>query len=131
MLRFREWFVIAEFVGLWRAGMVRVLWRTKTQDLAVRAVARPCPERQNNSDRSAQTTQRGVGRHDGQTTGNIPPIPEVHPNGTCFCGCGETTRPGKFFVITHDRRAEARVIRERFGDIATFVVWAERYLPKR
>ena len=49
MLRFREWFVIAEFVGLWRAGMVRVLWRTKTQDLAVRAVARPCPERQNNS----------------------------------------------------------------------------------
>lgn len=30
----------------------------------------------------------------------------------------------------HDRRAEARVIRETFGDIATFVVWAERYLPK-
>jgi hypothetical protein len=65
-----------------------------------------------------------------ETTGNIPPIPVVHPNGTCFCGCGETPRRGKFFIVTHDRRAEARVIRERFGDIATFVVWAERYLPK-
>jgi hypothetical protein len=42
-----------------------------------------------------------------------------------LCGCGETPGRGKFFVITHHRRAEARVIRERFGDIATFVVWAE------
>lgn len=65
-----------------------------------------------------------------ETTGNIPAIPVVHPNGTRFCDCGETTRPGKFFVITHDRRAEARVIRGGFGNIATFVVWAERYLPK-
>ena len=44
--------------------------------------------------------------------------------------CVKKTRPGKFFVIAHDRRAEARVTCERFGDIATFVVWAERHLPK-
>ena len=61
--------------------------------------------------------------------GNIPEIPAVQPNGRCFCGCGETPKPGKFFVITHDRRAEARAIRERFGNIANFVVWAETNLP--
>lgn len=60
----------------------------------------------------------------------IPGLPVVHPNGRCFCGCDEIPKPGKFFVITHDRRAEARVIRERFGNIATFVVWAEANLPK-
>jgi hypothetical protein len=29
---------------------------------------------------------------------NIPPIPEVHPNGSCYCECGETLKRGKFFV---------------------------------
>jgi hypothetical protein len=61
---------------------------------------------------------------------NIPPVPASEPDGTCFCGCGETPSPGKFFVITHDRKAEARVIRERFGNIATFVSWAETHIPK-
>jgi hypothetical protein len=65
-----------------------------------------------------------------ETIGNIPPIPLVHPNGSCYCGCGETPARGKFFVVTHDRRAESRVIRERFGDIATFVSWAETHLPR-
>ena len=65
-----------------------------------------------------------------EPTRSLPPIPKVHPSGTCFCGCGETPKRGKFFVQTHDRKAEARVIRERFGDIATFVVWAESHLPK-
>lgn len=60
----------------------------------------------------------------------IPPIPVVHPNGSCYCGCGETPKRGKFFVVTHDRSAESRVIRERFGDIATFVSWAEEHLPR-
>ena len=27
--------------------------------------------------------------------GNIPAIPVVRPNGRCYCGCGETTKPGK------------------------------------
>ena len=64
------------------------------------------------------------------TVGNIPAIPTVYPNGKCYCGCGETPKRGKFFVVTHDRRAEARVIRERFGDIASFVSWAEAHLPR-
>jgi hypothetical protein len=64
------------------------------------------------------------------TIGNIPAIPTVYPNGKCYCGCDETPKRGKFFVVTHDRRAEARAIRERFGDIATFVSWAETHLPK-
>ena len=43
------------------------------------------------------------------------------PTGFCFCGCGEVTAPGKHFVITHDRKAETRVIREHYGSIAAFV----------
>ena len=35
-----------------------------------------------------------------------------------YCGCDETPKRGTFFAVTHDRRAEARAIRERFGDIA-------------
>jgi hypothetical protein len=66
----------------------------------------------------------------GEPSSNIPPIPDSEPNGTCYCGCGGTPKPGKFFVITHDRKAEARVIRERFGNIATFVEWAETHIPK-
>lgn len=64
------------------------------------------------------------------TVGNVPAIPIVHPNGKCYCGGNETPKRGKFFVVTYDRRAEARVIRERFGDIATFVSWAEAHLPR-
>jgi hypothetical protein len=63
------------------------------------------------------------------TTG-IPAIATVYPNGSCYCGCDEIPKRGKFFVVTHDRRAEARAIRERFGDIATFVSWAEANLPR-
>jgi hypothetical protein len=65
-----------------------------------------------------------------ETAGNLPPIPVVRPNGTCFCGCGGTTNPRKFFVQNHDRRAESRVIKERFGSIAAFVVWAEQHVPE-
>lgn len=60
----------------------------------------------------------------------IPESPIVHPNGRCYCGGDEIPKPGKFFVFTHDRPAEARVIHERFGNFATFVVWAETHLPK-
>lgn len=63
-------------------------------------------------------------------TTRFPAVSTVRPNGTCYCGCSETPKAGKFFVVTHDRRAEARVIRERFGDIATFVSWAEANLPR-
>ena len=58
----------------------------------------------------------------------VAETPDVAPTGWCFCGCGEPTKPGKFFVVTHDRKAEARTIRESYGNIAGFVV-AHGYLP--
>lgn len=44
------------------------------------------------------------------------------PTGICLCGCGAATAPGKFFVASHDRRAESQVIKEHYGDIAGFVL---------
>ncbi|BCO62334.1 hypothetical protein MINTM006_22840 [Mycobacterium intracellulare] len=55
-------------------------------------------------------------------SGDIPANPDVRPDGTCYCGCSGTTKASKYFVLTHDRKAEARAIRERFGNIATFAV---------
>jgi hypothetical protein len=52
----------------------------------------------------------------------IAQTPDVEPTGWCFCGCGSPTKPGKFFVISHDRTAEAAIIRERYGNIAGFVL---------
>lgn len=61
---------------------------------------------------------------------NIPEVPIVHPNGSCYCGCGEIPRSGRYFVITYDRKAEECVIKERFGSISAFVAWAEVHRPK-
>jgi hypothetical protein len=65
-----------------------------------------------------------------QSSWNIPEVPNVRPNGRCYCGCDGTPKPGKYFVITHDRKGEARVIRERYGSIANFVLWSEAHLPR-
>lgn len=46
----------------------------------------------------------------------------IKPTGRCFCGCGSEVGEKAFFVPSHDRRAESRVIRERYGNIAGFVV---------
>jgi hypothetical protein len=59
----------------------------------------------------------------------VPRVIGAQPTGRCFCGCHGTPKPGRFFIQTHDRKAESRIIRERFGDIATFVAWAEEHLP--
>ena len=53
---------------------------------------------------------------------------DVTATGQCFCGCGGATKPGRFFVQTHDRVAETAVIREKYGSIAAFVV-AHGYGP--
>lgn len=29
----------------------------------------------------------------------------VRPTGSCFCGCGRETSPGRYFVQGHDRKA--------------------------
>jgi len=46
---------------------------------------------------------------------------DISPTGTCWCGCGEATKPGSFFVVTHDRVAESAVIRMKYGNIAKFL----------
>lgn len=53
---------------------------------------------------------------------------DVAPTGWCFCGCGEVAAPGKFFVVTHDRKAESAIIREKYGSIAGLVV-AHGHIP--
>jgi hypothetical protein len=32
------------------------------------------------------------------------------PTGWCFCGCGSKVQPGKYFIQTHDRTAEATIL---------------------
>lgn len=46
---------------------------------------------------------------------------DPEPVGLCYCGCGSAVGPSKYFVPSHDRKAESRVIRERYGSIAGFV----------
>jgi hypothetical protein len=50
------------------------------------------------------------------------------PTGECWCGCGKEVPVGAFFSPGHDKTAESRVIREVFGDVATFVA-AFGYAP--
>jgi hypothetical protein len=53
----------------------------------------------------------------------------MEPTGKCFCGCGKETSKQAYFVPTHDRRAESKVIKAEYGSIAAFVV-AHGYRPK-
>jgi hypothetical protein len=52
----------------------------------------------------------------------------MEPTGKCFCGCGQETSRQAYFVATHDRRAESKVIKAEYGSIAAFVV-AHGYGP--
>lgn len=49
-------------------------------------------------------------------------IQPAHPRGRCFCGCGDQTAPTKFFANTHDHPALSAVVREVYGDTATFLL---------
>lgn len=50
-------------------------------------------------------------------------VPAVYPTGLCYCGCGTATdAPNKYFISSHDRRAEAKVVGDVYGSIAAFVV---------
>ncbi len=44
------------------------------------------------------------------------------PTGSCWCGCGGTTRLGAFFLPGHDRAAEAAVIQTEYGGVPQFLV---------
>lgn len=39
------------------------------------------------------------------------------PTGTCWCGCGDATGEGAFFVPGHDGRAFSKLVR-RYGGLA-------------
>jgi hypothetical protein len=52
----------------------------------------------------------------------------MKPTGLCFCGCGQPTSRHAFFVPSHDRRAESKVIKAEYGTIAEFLL-AHGYGP--
>ena len=56
--------------------------------------------------------------------------PRPLPTGECWCGCGAETPVGSFFVQGHDKRAEARVILEKYGSVPDFLL-AHGYGPPR
>ena len=43
---------------------------------------------------------------------------KAQPTGLCWCGCGGQTGVGKHFVINHDRKAEAALVKVKYGSIA-------------
>ena len=59
-------------------------------------------------------------------SGETPAVRDVRPNESCYCGSGATTKRGKYFAQTHDRKTETHAtIRDHFGSIDTFAVWAD------
>lgn len=48
-------------------------------------------------------------------------VNRVFPTGKCWCGCGEATERTSFFVAGHDKRAEAKVVKEVYGGVVEFV----------
>lgn len=53
----------------------------------------------------------------------------VFPTGKCWCGCGETTEPTSFFVPGHDKKAEAKVVKEIYGSVIGLLT-AHGYSPE-
>jgi hypothetical protein len=47
---------------------------------------------------------------------------DLQPTGECWCGCGQRTSRGAFFLSGHDKRAEAAVVKVRYGTIPDFMV---------
>jgi hypothetical protein len=62
-------------------------------------------------------------------TQKTTPKKPLLPTGTCWCGCGELTKRGAFFLTGHDKRAESAVILEEYGDVPAFLV-AHGYGPE-
>lgn len=53
----------------------------------------------------------------------------VYPTGKCWCGCGEATERTSFFIPGHDKRAEAKVVKEVYGSVVELLV-AHGYGPE-
>ena len=43
---------------------------------------------------------------------------KAQPTGLCWCGCGGKTNAGKYFIPGHDRKAEAALVKMKYGNIA-------------
>jgi hypothetical protein len=54
-------------------------------------------------------------------------IGPIDPTGFCWCGCGEKTPDGSYFVPGHDKRAESEVIKRIYGSVAGMVETHRRY----
>lgn len=48
-------------------------------------------------------------------------VQRLLPTGECWCGCGAEVPIGSFFKPGHDKRAEAAVIKVKYGSIARFL----------
>lgn len=44
------------------------------------------------------------------------------PTGVCWCGCGQETRIGAFFLPGHDKVAESAVILTEYRGVPEFLV---------
>lgn len=44
------------------------------------------------------------------------------PTGTCWCGCGQETKPGAFFVARHAPGAAQRAVIKHFGSVEAFLL---------
>jgi hypothetical protein len=44
------------------------------------------------------------------------------PTGECWCGCGEETALGAFFLPGHDKRAEAAVVKTVYGSVPALLL---------
>jgi hypothetical protein len=53
----------------------------------------------------------------------------VFPTGKCFCGCGEATEGTSYFMPGHDKKAEAKVVKEVYGGVIEFLA-AHGYGPE-
>lgn len=63
--------------------------------------------------------------------GSPRPRTRAFPVGVCYCGCGASlASPTRFFLPGHDKRALDRVIKDRYGDVASFLL-AHGYGPQR
>jgi hypothetical protein len=63
-------------------------------------------------------------RTDSSSPRGVPRVGGLATNlaGICWCGCGRRVSHGKTFLAGHDKVAEARVIRERYGSVAQFLL---------
>lgn len=54
---------------------------------------------------------------------------ELRPTGTWRCGCGEKASKGAFFVSSHDRKAEAAILKLHYGGTIPGMLAAHGYGP--